>query len=134
MQENFFTGTFLKSIDKINFYCSTVFSFSSFSLGNVNWCNLGRILALSLKPINPKQKYPLIIESFACILQIFVLIFLFIMIYQFLLENIQLQSYQIMLNYCHLHKTLFNEFLLICTHQNLIRFATSFISGKLFLD
>ena len=56
MQENFFTVTFLKSINKINFYCSTVFSFSSFSLGNVNWCNLGRILALSLKPINPKTK------------------------------------------------------------------------------
>ena len=36
-----------------------------------------KLLPLSIKSINAIQKYPHIIESYACILKIFVLIFLF---------------------------------------------------------
>ena len=35
-----------------------------------------RLLPFNIKPINPIQKYPHIIESYACILKIFVVIFL----------------------------------------------------------
>ena len=35
-----------------------------------------KVFPLSIKSINPMQKYPHIIESYACILKIFVLIFL----------------------------------------------------------
>ena len=36
-----------------------------------------KVFPLSIKSINPIQKYPHIIESYACILKIFVLMFLF---------------------------------------------------------
>ena len=37
------------------------------------------------------------------------------------MECIQLQSYQNMLHYQHLHTDLFNDFLLIHIHQDLLR-------------
>ena len=37
---------------------------------------LVKFFPASIKPINPIQKYPHIIESYACILKIFVLMFL----------------------------------------------------------
>ena len=38
--------------------------------------NSVKVFPLSIKSINPIQKYPHIIESYACILKIFVLMFL----------------------------------------------------------
>ena len=40
---------------------------------------------------------------------------------KFLFEYIHLHDYQNMSHYHNLHKKLCNEFLLICTHQNLLR-------------
>ena len=56
-------------------------SISSFflkSLGKKRFVYSVKLLLLNMKLINPIQKYPYIIESFACILKIFVLKFLFL--------------------------------------------------------
>ena len=37
-----------------------------------------KVFSLNIKSINPIQKYPHIIESYACILKMFVLMFLFL--------------------------------------------------------
>ena len=91
-------------------------------------CN--KSLAFSIKSINLIQKYPHIIESFACILEIFVVIRLLPTNFLFLLEYFQLQTYQSILHYHHLHKKLSDEFLLIFNPQDLL----SFILGKLIVE
>ena len=51
--------------------------FSSIKLiGEKRFVNSVKVFAASIKWINPVQKYPQIIESYACILKIFALIFL----------------------------------------------------------
>ena len=47
------------------------------SLGEKRFVYSVNVFPLNIKLINPIQKYPHIIESYACILKIFVLIFLF---------------------------------------------------------
>ena len=72
-----------------------------------------------MKSILIIQKYPHIIESNACILKIFVVIFLMHRIIYFLSKYVQLQSNKSKL-LCHLHTKLSNELLLICTHRDLL--------------
>ena len=54
---------------------------SSFFLklfGEKRFVNSVKVFPLSIKSINPIQKYPQITESSACILKMFVLMFLFL--------------------------------------------------------
>ena len=44
--------------------------------GEKRFVNLVKVFPASIKSINPIQKYPHIIESYACILKIFVFMFL----------------------------------------------------------
>ena len=53
-------------------------SFFIYSLAENKFIYFNKLLPFNMKSINPIQKYPHIIESCACILQIFV-IFLFLM-------------------------------------------------------
>ena len=53
-------------------------SFFLKSLGEKRFVYPVKLLPLNIKSINAIQKYPHIIESYACILRIFVLIFLFL--------------------------------------------------------
>ena len=45
-------------------------------LGKKRFVNSVKVFSASIKSINPIQKYPHIIESYACILKIFVFMFL----------------------------------------------------------
>ena len=73
--------------------------------------------SFNTKSINPIHKYPHIIESYACILQIFVLIFLFPMNFQI---SFGICSTPKVLHFQHSHIMLSNELLLIHTHQDLL--------------
>ena len=56
-----------------------------------------KLLPLSIKSINPIQKYPHITESYACSLKIFAIMCLLLM------ECAQPQSYQSMSQFCYSH-------------------------------
>ena len=74
------------------------------------------------------QKYPHIIESFTCILQVFVMIFFLPINLEYILH----QSSQDSFYYHHSHTKLSDDFLLI--HHDLLYMAHTFILGKLFLE
>ena len=63
------------------------------------------------------QKYVHIIESYACIVEIFVMMYFFSMNFLISFGNVKPQSYQ---NILHYYKELSNEFVLIYTHQDLL--------------
>ena len=63
------------------------------------------------------QNYLHIIDLYDCLLQIFVVTFLFPM--SFFLEYVELQSYQIMSYFNHSHTKPSNVFQLICAHQDM---------------
>ena len=62
-----------------------------------------KLLSLSIKPINPIQKYPHIIESYARSLKMFAIMLLLLINFLFLSEFAQPQSYQSMSRFCYLH-------------------------------
>ena len=75
------------------------------------------------------QKYPHIIESYVCILKIFVVVFL-LPIDFFGICLTPILHFHILR---HSHTKLSNESLLICTHPDLLHMLHTFL-GKLFLE
>ena len=69
------------------------------------------------------QKCPNMIELYACVLWIFVIIFLFPMNSLTFLEYVKLQSCQSWLHYHHSHAKLSNELLSIHTPQDLLHIS-----------
>ena len=57
-------------------YFKIISSFFLKLLGEKRFINSVKVFPASIKSINPIQKYPHIIESYACILKIFVVMFL----------------------------------------------------------
>ena len=73
-------------------------------------------LPLKIKSINPIQKYPLIIESHACILKVFVVMFSLPIKFLISFGMCSANSYQGILPRHHLDMKLPNEFQYICIH------------------
>ena len=73
---DFFILTFLESIKNI-----LVLFCHSFRIhwDKINWYTLNKLLSFNIKSINPIQMHPHIIELYACILKLFVVIFLLAM-------------------------------------------------------
>ena len=59
-------------------YLKIISPFFSKLLGEKRFVNSVKVFPLKIKSINPIQKYPYITESYACILKMFVLMFLFL--------------------------------------------------------
>ena len=82
------------------------------------------LLPFKHKVNKPNTNISALIELYAFILQILVMIFLFPMkFFKVLSEYVNLQNYESMLLCHHLHKKLSNALQLICTHQDLLHKA-----------
>ena len=118
-------------------YFNIILSFFSYFLGQSELVSSNKFLPFNIKSINPVQKYLHITESYACILKIFVVIFLLpIDFFYFILfflgrwgrggrgvreEFVQLRCYRSMLHrWMSSHRKLPNKFLSIHTHQDLL--------------
>ena len=73
-------------------YFNIILAFFLYSFGENKFVYSNKRLPFNMKPINPIQNYPHIIESYACTLQIFVVIFSFPMNFVNFLEYVQLQN------------------------------------------
>ena len=119
-------------------YFNIILSFFSYFLGQNELVSSNKLLPFNIKSINPVQKYLHITELYACILKIFVVVFLLpIDFFSFLFlrkvgwgggggggvreEFVQLRHYRSMLHrWMSSHRKLPNKFLSIHTHQDLL--------------
>ena len=69
-------------------------SFFEKLFGEKRFVNLVKVFPSSIKLINPIQKYPHIIESYACIIKIFVFMFLLLINVPISLEYVLLRKNQ----------------------------------------
>ena len=86
--------------------------------GKKRFVNSVKVFTASIKPTNPIQKYALIIESYACILKIFVVMFL-LSINVFISLGILLQNYENKEHRYDEHTNESNEFQYQSIHQDL---------------
>ena len=77
-----------------------------------------KLLPLSIKSTNPIQKCPHIIESFACILKIFAIMFLLLINLLISCGMCSVPKLPHMSQFFHLHIMLSNEFQYLNTHQD----------------
>ena len=96
-----------------NIYLSFTLFLFLYLLENNKLIKSNKFLPLNVKVINPIQTYLHIIESFACIQEIFVLIFLFNINFSISIQSKYAAYYS--------HINLSHQFQLISTHQDLLQ-------------
>ena len=116
-------------------YFNIILAFFLYSLGQNKFVYSNKRLPFNMKPINPIQKYPHIIESYACTLQIFVVIFFFPMnfVTSFgICSTPKLSKYVTFLVFTY--KTIQQSDPIDSYSSRFIIYVPSFILDKLFLE